>query len=217
MKNIIKTSIGKKIIMATSAIFLMIFLLQHFIINATSMFSINLFNSISHFMGTNPMVQFVLQPILLFGVILHFIMGFILEYQNNSARKYKYYKNIPSASWMSQNMILSGTIILLFLIIHFIDFWIPEIQYKYIDIVSGEPNRYFEELKHKFENPIRVGFYCFSFILLGLHLNHGFTSSLKSLGLKNNYINSFKILGKIYSIGIPVGFCIIAIYHFFNI
>ena len=75
-------------------------------------------------------------------------MGFILEYQNNSARKYKYYKNIPSASWMSQNMILSGAMILLFLIIHFIDFWIPEIQYKYIDIVSEDPNRYFEELKH---------------------------------------------------------------------
>mgnify|MGYP003733683097 CR=1 FL=1 len=68
--------------MALSAIFLMVFLLQHFLINITSVFSESLFNSISHFMGTNPIVQFLLQPILIGGVLFHFIMGFILEIEN---------------------------------------------------------------------------------------------------------------------------------------
>ena len=73
------SSIARKVSMALSAIFLMVFLLQHFAINLTSVFSAEIFNQISHFMGTNPLVQFVLQPILIFGVIFHFVMGFILE------------------------------------------------------------------------------------------------------------------------------------------
>ena len=91
--NFFKSSIGKKILMALSAIFLMIFLLQHFIINVTSVFSMNLFNSLSHFMGTNILVQFVLQPILILGVMFHFLMGFFLEYENRGAREFKYNKN----------------------------------------------------------------------------------------------------------------------------
>ena len=79
MNGILNSSIGRKLAMALSAIFLMFFLLQHFAINITSVFSPDLFNELSHFMGTNPVVQFALQPILIFGVIFHFVMGFILE------------------------------------------------------------------------------------------------------------------------------------------
>ena len=64
--------------MALSAIFLMVFLLQHFLINITSVFSESLFNSISHFMGTNPVIQFVAQPILIGGILVHYLMGIIL-------------------------------------------------------------------------------------------------------------------------------------------
>jgi len=72
MKNFIVTSIGKKVAMAISAIFLMIFLLQHFLINITSVFSEDIFNMLSHFMGTNFLVQFILQPVLIFGVMATF-------------------------------------------------------------------------------------------------------------------------------------------------
>ena len=89
MQNFILTSIGKKVAMALSAIFLMIFLLQHFLINITSVFSEEIFNMLSHFMGTNFLVQFILQPILIAGVIFHFVMGFYLEIQNRRATKYE--------------------------------------------------------------------------------------------------------------------------------
>ena len=100
--------------MAISAIFLMIFLLQHFLINITSVFSPDIFNMLSHFMGTNLLVQFALQPVLIFGVIFHFIMGFYLEIQNRSATKYEYHKEKGGANstWMSRNMIWSGLVIL---------------------------------------------------------------------------------------------------------
>ena len=218
MKNLFSTSIGKKFAMAISAIFLMIFLLQHFIINITSVFSEDIFNMLSHFMGTNPLVQFILQPILIAGVLFHFIMGFYLEIQNRKAAKYEYQKEKGSANstWMSRNMITSGLVILAFLVLHFIDFWVPEMNYKYIEFLPEDPNRYYEELVHKFENPLRVAMYCLSFVLLALHLLHGFTSSLRSMGTNKSYVSSAKTAGIIYSIGIPLGFCVIAIFHYLN-
>ena len=218
MKNLFSTSIGKKFAMAISAIFLMIFLLQHFIINITSVFSEDIFNMLSHFMGTNPLVQFILQPILIAGVLFHFIMGFYLEIQNRKAAKYEYQKEKGSANstWMSRNMITSGLVILAFLVLHFIDFWVPEMNYKYIEFLPEDPNRYYEELIHKFENPLRVAMYCISFVLLALHLLHGFTSSLRSMGTNKSYVSSAKTAGIVYSIGIPLGFCVIAIFHYLN-
>ena len=218
MKNLFSTSIGKKFAMAISAIFLMIFLLQHFIINITSVFSEDIFNMLSHFMGTNPLVQFILQPILIAGVLFHFIMGFYLEIKNRKAAKYEYQKEKGSANstWMSRNMITSGLVILAFLVLHFIDFWVPEMNYKYIEFLPEDPNRYYEELVHKFENPLRVAMYCISFVLLALHLLHGFTSSLRSMGTNKSYVSSAKTAGIVYSIGIPLGFCVIAIFHYLN-
>ena len=118
------SSIAKKIAMALSGLFLVIFLAQHFTINITSVFSEKTFNYLSHFMGTNPLVQFILQPILIFGVVFHFIMGFVLEIQNKKARLNSYvsFKGSENANWASRNMIISGLVILSFLILHFYDF-----------------------------------------------------------------------------------------------
>ncbi len=215
MQNFISTSIGKKVAMAISAIFLMVFLLQHFLINITSVFSEDLFNMLSHFMGTNPLVQFILQPVLIAGVIFHFVMGFYLEIQNRRASKYEYFKERGGANstWMSRNMIWSGLVILSFLVLHFIDFWIPEMNYKYIEFLPDDPNRYHHELVEKFQDSYKVVFYCFSFVLLSLHLLHGFSSSLKSMGTNKSYTASIKRISVMYSIGVPLGFCFIAIFH----
>ena len=134
----------------------MIFLLQHFAINFTSIFSGETFNDVSHFMGANPLIQYVLQPVLLFGVVFHFIMGFVLELQNKRARGVRYIKDNGSAksTWMSRNMLWSGLVIFSFLILHFIDFWIPELNTKFVQndwsgMVAGEEGfRYFNELQH---------------------------------------------------------------------
>ena len=135
MSTLIKTSLARKFAMALSGLFLVFFLLQHFTINLTSVFSEEIFNDLSHFMGNNPLVQFALQPILIFGVIFHFVMGFVLEIQNRKARASKYAINNGAAnsSWMSRNMIISGAVVLSFLGLHFYDFWIPEMNYKYVE------------------------------------------------------------------------------------
>jgi len=203
--------------MAISGIFLIIFLLQHFIINITSVFSESIFNQFSHFMGTNFVVQFIAQPILILGVVFHFVMGFVLDFKNRTSRKIKYvkYKGDANASWMSRNMIISGLVVLSFLGLHFYDFWIPEMNYKYVEFLPDDPNRYYDELTHKFEDLTKVVFYVISFGFLSLHLLHGFSSSFQSLGL-NKYNFLIKIIANIYAIGIPLGFSFIAIFHYLN-
>lgn len=204
--------------MSLSALFLVFFLLQHFTINLLSVFSADAFNMASHFMGTNPLVQFALQPVLIFGVVIHFVMGFILEAKNRASRPVKYYRQNGAAnsSWMSRNMIYSGLVILAFLILHFIDFWLPEMNYKYIEMLPENPDRYYEELVHKFSNVIRVIAYIISFVLLSLHLLHGFQSAFQSIGVNNKYTPAIQSFAKAYAIIIPLGFVFIAIFHFLN-
>jgi len=224
MSGFFKSSIGRKVAMALSAFFLMFFLLQHIAINSLSVFSPDTFNEVSHFMGTNWLIQFVLQPVLLFGVIFHFIMGFVLELKNRKAVGVSYAKNNGAAnsSWMSRNMIWSGLAILAFMCLHFIDFWFPEINTKFIQgdwsgVHEGvEGYRYFYELQEKFVNPVRVGAYIIAFVFLGLHLWHGFTSAFQSMGATAGRKKTLQNIGKAYSISIPLGFIIIALYHHFN-
>ncbi len=210
--------------MALSALFLIIFLIIHLAVNVTSLFSAELFNDMSHFMGTNPLIQFAMQPVLIFGVVFHFVMGFVLEIRNKSARNVKYAKfnGAASASWASRNMIVSGAVILAFIVLHFIDFWIPELNTKYIlgdmsGILPGHDGyRYFEELQHKFVPMWRVAAYVVAFVLLGIHLMHGFQSAFQSMGFNNKYSKCVIAFGKGYSILVPLGFIIIALFHHFN-
>jgi succinate dehydrogenase / fumarate reductase cytochrome b subunit len=223
MSGILNSSIGRKFAMALSALFLMIFLLQHFAINLLSVFSADTFNEVSHYMGTFWAIQYVMQPVLIFGVIFHFVMGFVLEIKNKKARTISYAKNNGAANstWMSRNMIYSGLAILAFICLHFYDFWLPEINTKYIQgdmsglLANGE-FRYFEELQHKFVDIWRVALYCIAFIFLALHLLHGFNSAFQSTGMNNKYTKGLKGFGKAYAILIPLGFIFIALFHHFN-
>ena len=216
--SVLGSSIAKKVAMALSGLFLISFLALHFSINLTSVFSAEVFNKCSHFMGYNPLIQYVMQPVLAFGVVFHFVMGFVLEIKNNAARPVGYAKNNGSAnsSWASRNMIISGSVVLAFLGLHFYDFWFPEMDYKYIQALPEDPTRYFGELVHKFHSPVRTGLYCLSFVLLFLHLWHGFNSSMQSVGFNNKFSRGLHKLGYAFAIIVPFGFVFIALFHHFN-
>ncbi len=215
---ILSSSIARKVAMALSGLFLVLFLAQHFTINITSVLDPETFNSLSHFMGHNFVVQFIAQPILIFGVVFHFIMGLILEIRNRGARNIKYqsYKGNRNSSWASRNMIISGAVILAFLGLHFYDFWFPEIVHKYIESNPMDPTRYYPDLVQKFESPVRTVLYCLAFVLLALHLWHGFASSFQSMGWNNKYSKALRGFTKFYAIFIPLGFIFIAIYLHLN-
>jgi succinate dehydrogenase / fumarate reductase cytochrome b subunit len=179
------------------------------------------FNAASYFMGYNPLIQFVMQPVLVLGVMFHFIMGFILEFKNRNARPVNYAINQSSANstWTSRNMIISGAVILAFLGLHMYDFWLHEMIYKYVpgDGDATDLTRFWGELNHKFSELWRVVIYVIAFVLLGLHLAHGFQSSFQSVGARHpKYTPVIKAIGTWYSILIPAGFILVAVFHYFN-
>lgn len=218
MAGLFKTSVARKVAMALSALFLILFLIIHLAVNLTSVISENTFNELSHFMGTNPLIQFAMQPVLLAGVIFHFVMGFVLEIQNKRARgseKYYAYNGGANSSWMSRNMIITGVMILLFLALHLWDFWVGEMNYKYIQFNEPNPTRYYHELIEKFHDPLRVGMYVLCFVFLCLHLLHGFQSAFQSMGWKDDARKKLiSQVGNWYSYIICGGFIFIALFHY---
>ncbi|MEH6680262.1 MAG: succinate dehydrogenase cytochrome b subunit [Sediminicola sp.] len=210
-----KSSLGRKIAMSLSGIFLILFLTLHVSLNLTSVFSADLFNKVSHFFGYDPFIQYLGQPILASGVIFHFVMGFVLEIRNHRARRIKYVYKYNSASWMSRNMIITGGVILCYFCLHWYDFWFHELNYKFVEMKVPDPERYYPELVSKFQNPWRTLFYCLAFVMLGLHLWHGFYSSMQSIGFDNKYARFLGKVGKVFAIVVPSGFITIALVHHF--
>nr|WP_127023089.1 succinate dehydrogenase cytochrome b subunit [Allomuricauda beolgyonensis] len=218
MMSLIKSSLARKYVMALSGLFLVTFLLLHVTINLASVISPDFFNEASHFMGYNPLVQFLMQPILIAGVIVHFVMGFVLEIQNKKARSIGYvkYNGSANAPWVSRNMIYSGLVVLAFLGLHFYDFWVHEMAYKYVEANPEDPTRYYHETVEKFAPIWRTVLYVVSFVLLSLHLWHGFASSFQSMGVNNKYTPNIKRIAKTFAVVVPLLFAFIAIYHHLN-
>src|SRR5690606_22983563 len=119
-------------------------------------------------MGYNPLIQFIMQPVLGFAVIFHFVLGFILVIRHRKARPVGYAVNNGSAnsSWMSRNMLISGLVVLAFLALHMYDFWWHEINFKYIERNEIDNMRYWGELHERFANVWRVLLYVVAFVLL---------------------------------------------------
>jgi len=216
-KSIFSSSIGRKFIMSLSGLFLITFIVIHLLINAFSLGLFwdgrELFNAGSHFMATNPLIQ-IMQYVLALGFIIHIIMGIRLTIQNNAARSVKYITNNPSAnsSFSSRSMIITGVLVLLFLVLHIKDFFV-EIKFNEL---GGLPSDY-DLLVAVFSKPLFVGLYVVAFIILGIHLNHGFQSAFQTLGLHHKKYNPIiKGASVLFCIVVAVGFSSIALFHFFN-
>lgn len=178
---LIQSSIARKIVMAVTGLFLISFIALHLAVNLLTLVSADAFNEASHFMGTNPFIQ-IMQYVLALGFILHIAMGIQLTMKNRQARPVAYAMNKPAenSSWSSRNMIVTGLLILLFLVLHIKDyFW--EIKFGDMSMQSD-----FELVTTLFQNPLYTFIYLFSFILLGFHLDHGFQSAFQSVGA-NHY------------------------------
>jgi succinate dehydrogenase / fumarate reductase cytochrome b subunit len=218
MSGFAKSSIARKVVMALSGLFLVVFLALHVTINFSSVLSPETFNTWSHFMGYNLLVQYIMQPILIAGVIVHFVMGIALEIQNRKARSIRYvkYNGGANAPWVSRNMIITGLVVLAFLGLHMYDFWVHEMAYKYIEANPEDPTRYYTETVEKFQPVWRTAIYVVAFVLLALHLWHGFASSFQSMGINNKYSAAIRSFTRLYAIVVPLLFIIVALYHHFN-
>ncbi|WP_185865902.1 succinate dehydrogenase cytochrome b subunit [Blattabacterium cuenoti] len=210
--NFFRSSIGKKVVMATTGIFLMIFLLLHLCVNLFLFSGEESFNEAVSFMRKNLFVR-IMEYALATGFLIHILFGVKLHFKNKRVKgEVDYAMNTHlTTSFSSRTMIYTGVLILCFLILHLINFMIP-MKYSNHHLTSD-----YNIVISLFKNPLYTFIYVFSFFILGIHLNHGFQSSFQSLGLSNKkrliWIQKF---GSFYFWIICSGFSIIAIWFFFN-
>lgn len=219
MSGFLNTTVAKKFAMGLSGLFLVSFLLMHVTVNFMSTISPGIYNNLSEFMGYNFVVQLLLQPVLVIGVVFHFVMGIVLEYNNKKARNINYvkYDKSSNTTWMSRNMIYTGLVILFFLGLHMYDFFFPELAHKFGDgYALTDADRFYPYLVAKFQDPIRVGLYVISFVFLMLHLLHGFYGSFQSIGWGDRNSRAMKGFAKWFSIIVPLLFIYIALFHYFG-
>jgi succinate dehydrogenase / fumarate reductase cytochrome b subunit len=203
----LQSSLGKKLIMGITGLFLISFLVVHATLNSFIFFNDGgvLFNEGAEFMAHNPVIR-AMEIVLFIGIILHIVQALILTMQNNKARPVKYAVNNGKANstWYSRSMGLLGTLLLLFLIIHLKHFWVVS---RFTDEITSGKETLYGEMLEVFENPLIVIVYVLGVISLGYHLLHGFQSSFQTLGLNHpKYTPAIKAIGFGFSILISIVF-----------
>ena len=217
------SSVGKKFVMGLTGISLILFLVVHVGINACiwAMDGGQMFNNAAHFMGATVVIR-ILEVGLFAGIFLHLIQGLVLEFQNRKKRSIGY--QVPmgnkGSKWYSRSMGLLGTIILLFLIIHWNQFWIPS-RFTGVTEVTYDNGKsvhdLFSLMKDTFSEAWVVIVYVLGCISLAYHLLHGFQSAFRSLGVRNNrYLRLINGIGVGFSIIVPLAFAMMPVSMYFN-
>ncbi len=216
------SSIGKKIVMGVTGLFLISFLIVHMGVNACIFKDVfdttddgDMFNRAADFMGKTVVIR-IMEIVLFLGFFVHIIQGFALEFQNRSKRKTDYEVQLGNrgSKWYSRSMGLLGTILLLFLLLHWWHFWIPSrftstgLEEIYMSNARMSHNM-FKLMKVTFSEWWVVIVYVLACFSLAWHLLHGFQSAFRTFGVHNSrYMKLINASGVAFSIIVPLIFAL---------
>ena len=224
MGKLICSSIGKKLIMSVSGLFLVTFLFIHLTLNSFLLLSDGgeLFNAAAHFMKTNPIIK-VVEPVLGLGFIVHIVYAFILSYQNRKARGANTYASgnaTTGVSWASKNMLMLGIAVVAFLVVHIAQFWVKmKITHdgltETVINIAGVPTHVenaYALVNTAFGELWIVALYVIGSLALASHLSHGFWSAFQSMGFSNEvWKTRLSCAGVAVAWIIGLGFSLIAV------
>lgn len=218
---LLNSSVGRKLIMSISGIFLVLFLLFHMSMNVAAVFSEEAYNTICAFLGAN-WYAVVATLVLAAGVVIHIVYALILTLQNRKARgndRYAVNAKPQKVEWASQNMFVLGLIILLFLGLHISQFWYKMMFAELIghhEVALGStmvsPTDGAAFLRYYFSNIIVVVLYLIWFVAIWFHLTHGVWSAFHTIGWNNSvWMNRWKTISYVVSTLIFVCFALVTI------
>jgi succinate dehydrogenase / fumarate reductase, cytochrome b subunit len=218
----LKSTLGRKLIMALTGLFLILFLTGHVSGNLLLFKgdSGEAFNMYAKFMTTNPAVK-LLSYLTYISVIGHVIYSIALSKLNKSARPIGYAESgaATNSAWSSRNMGILGTIILVFLAGHMYSFWF-QMHWGDVPVVNYGGEEYkdlYSVVQVAFQQLWMVGLYVIAMVFLGFHLSHGFVSAFQTLGLNHvKYSPAIKAIGSFYCIVVPVLFASMPLYIYFT-
>lgn len=209
------SSITRKQLVAVSGLGLAVFVLMHMSGNLLVFFGDRAYNEYSHALISNPLIY--LAEIGLVALFLgHVFYTIFLSLRNRAARPIGYAMR-PSGpkrtSWIQRSLIVQGVILLVFIILHLLTFkYGPHYTVNY---GKGEIRDLFKLMTEVFQDPGYVTWYVIAVLLLGMHLSHGVSSTIQSLGLHHpRYQGGIKWAGRVYAVVVTAGFISQPVYMF---
>lgn len=223
MSWLLRSSIGRKLVMSISGLALILFLVFHMSMNMVALFSGEAYNAVCEFLGAN-WYALVATKALALLFLVHIVYAFILSYQNRKARgnsRYEVEGTQKGVEWASKNMMVLGVIVLLGLGLHLFNFWakmqLAEIMGVHdlgIEGVSG-PTDGAGLIRYTFSNPIYVVLYLVWLAALWFHLSHGFWSALHTIGWNNNvWLDRLIVISNVFSTLIVLGFASVVVFFY---
>ncbi|WP_129022295.1 succinate dehydrogenase cytochrome b subunit [Edaphocola flava] len=217
MKNFLTSSIGKKLVMGLTGLFLIVFLVVHCYANAQIFLEwldygrgYKAYGEIAHFLGSNPIIRIAEVGLFAF-IILHIVQGLMLTAQNKAKRPigYNVAPGNSSSKWYTRSMGLLGTLILMFLVLHLAHFWAPN---RYQQLTQGHEKDLYLIMEETFQQWWVVIIYVAGCISLAWHLVHGFWSAFQTLGLSTpKYKGLINCIGVGFAIIVPAIFALMPI------
>lgn len=220
-KQLFTSSIGKKLTMGLTGLFLVTFLIVHAGVNSCIFVNDEgeTFNKAAHFMSHNWVLR-IIEVGLFIGLLAHIIQGLLLWKQNSAARPSKYAMSAAdeTSKWYSRSMGLLGTLLLFFLIIHVSKFFVGTKVAMYADGgVNDASHNLYLEMKEEFQKWWVVLIYCLGVISLFWHLLHGFQSAFQTLGINHKkYTPIIKTIGVGYTVIICLLFLLMPVAFYFG-
>jgi len=216
MKKILaffSTSVGRKLLMGLSGLFLCSFLVVHLYINLFVLKSDTgqTFDVYAEFMSTYPLMR-PLEIVLFAGFLLHMILGIWLWYANRKVRPQGYAVNRASdtSALSSRIMWITGGFVLVFLVLHVNAFFVRSRFFPHDQTM-------YDIIRDAFPSPTTVVFYLVALVFLAYHLRHGWQSSFQTFGLLNGkYKGLIEAIGVVFWLLIPAGFALIPIVVFLS-
>ena len=216
------SSIGRKLIMSISGLFLVLFLTFHLAMNFAAVFSAEAYNTICEFLGAN-WYALAGTLVLVAGFLVHIVYAFILTLRNRKARgndRYAVTARPKGVEWASQNMLVLGIIVVLGLALHAWQFWakmqLVELQHMAgMDVDTSLVTNGVYYIQQVFGNPVYLVLYLVWFAAIWFHLTHGFWSAIHTIGWNNLvWLNRWKTISNVFSTIVCLGFAFIAIWFF---
>ena len=219
--RLLSSTLGRKLFMALTGLFLILFLIVHLIGNLQLLKTDEgrAFNVYAEFMTSNPVIV-TISYVNYSCILIHVIWAILLTKRNREARGVESYAIVKNSSpWTSRNMGILGTFILIFLVIHLKGFWyemhwggIAKANYD-----GREVKDLFAVVDMAYSNFWYVSVYVVSMAILAFHLWHGFSSAFQTLGLNHiKYNPLIKFVGQTFAILVPALFALIPIWMFLD-
>jgi len=220
--TLFSSTLGKKLIMALTGIFLILFLIVHLIGNLQLLKDDGgeAFNTYAHFMGHNGLIQ-IISKVNFILIGMHALWALFLTVKNRKARgEQGYAVTGKSSPWTSRNMGILGTLVLVFLVVHIKDFY-AQVHYGHLETATyssqEEITNLYKTVYDWFKVDWYVALYVFCMGALGFHLWHGFASAFQTLGLNHPKYNPIiKFVGRAFAVVVPALFAYIPLAIYFK-